>query len=140
MISKKNDLEAMKDANAWDPEKYRVWFFAACSSIAYVDELRGGLLPEKMDRHNLDIFGTTQSIPIAAGLTPVFSNLEGILAAETMEQIVERMQKSSLEAFRKKLEASSLGEAMKAAAIKEYSGQMFMREGAGDNPVAPATP
>jgi hypothetical protein len=86
VVGKKNDLEAMKEANTWDPEKYRVWFFAACSSIAYMDELRGGLLPEKMDRHNLDLFGTTQEIPIAAGLTPVFSNLEGILAAETMSR------------------------------------------------------
>lgn len=138
VVGKKNDLEAMKEAGAWNEEKYRVWFFAACSSIAYIDELRGGLLPEKMDRHNLDVFGTTQSIPIAAGLTPVFSNLEGILAAETMEQIVDRMQTSSLEAFRKKVEASDLSEARKKAAIKEYSGQMFLREGAGDNPVAPA--
>lgn len=140
VIGKKNDLEELKIENKWDAEKYRVWFFAACSSIAYVDELRGGLLPDKMDRHNLDIFGTTQSIPIAAGLTPVFSNLEGILAAETMEQIVDRMQRSSLDAFRLKVEESDLSDKQKAAAIKTYSGQMFMREGAGDNQVAPPLP
>jgi hypothetical protein len=140
VVGKKNDLEEMKAADKWDKDKYRVWFFAACSSIAYVDELRGGLLPEKMDRHNLDIFGTIHTIPIAAGLTPVFSNLEGILAAETMEQIVDRMQRSSLEAFRKRLDETKLSDERKAAAMKEYSGQMFMREGAGDNPVAPQAP
>jgi len=140
VIGKKNDLEQMKADNAWNTEKYRVWFFAACSSIAYMDELRGGLLPEKMDRHNLDLFGTTQSIPIAAGLTPVFSNLEGILAAETMEQIVERMRTSSFEVFRKKIEASDLSADRKEGALKTYGGQWFNREGAGDNPVAPDVP
>jgi hypothetical protein len=138
VVGKKNDLEAMTSAGAWDQEKYRVWFFAACSSIAYVDEIRGGLLPEKMDRHNLDIFGTTQTIPIAGGMAPVFAQLDGILAADTMEAIVERMQKSTLDAFKKKLaEHPELSAEVKAAALKEYSGQMFMREGAGDNQVAP---
>jgi hypothetical protein len=140
VIDKKNDLEEMNKPGKWDENKYRVWFFAACSSIAYVDELRGGLLPEKMDRHNLDIFGTVRTIPIAAGLAPVFSNLEGILAAETMEQIVERMQRSSLEALQKKVDELGLSDKRKEAVFKEYGGQMFMREGAGDNPVAPAAP
>jgi hypothetical protein len=140
VIGKKNDLEQMKAADAWKTEKYRIWFFAACSTIAYMDELRGGLLPEKMDRHNLDLFGTVKAIPIAAGLTPVFANLEGILAAETMEQIVERMQRSSFEAFRQKIEASNLSRKEKAAELKEFTGDWFMREGAGDNPTAPATP
>ena len=134
VISKKNDLEEMK--STWDAEKYRVWFFSACSSIAYVDELRGGLLPEKMDRHNLDLFGTNQEIPIAAGLSPVWANLEGILAADTMEAIVARMQASTLAALRKKVDASKMTEAKKKAVMREYEGQMFLREGAGDNPVA----
>lgn len=141
VVGKKNDLEAMTNAGAWDQEKYRVWFFAACSSIAYVDEIRGGLLPEKMDRHNLDIFGTTQTIPIAGGMAPVFAQLEGILAADTMEQIVERMQTSTLDAFKKMLAAHpDVAEDVKARALKEYSGQMFMREGAGDNQVASPAP
>jgi hypothetical protein len=140
VVEKKNDLEEMNKPGKWDENKYRVWFFAACSSIAYVDELRGGLLPEKMDRHNLDIFGTVRTIPIAAGLTPVWSNLEGILAAETMEQIVDRMQRSSLEAFRRRVDESKLSDKEKAAAMEKYSGQLFMREGAGDNPVAPPAP
>jgi peptidoglycan hydrolase-like protein with peptidoglycan-binding domain len=140
VIGKKNDLETMKIENKWDAEKYRVWFFAACSTIAYIDELRGGLLPDKMDRHNLDIFGTTQAIPIAAGLAPVFSNLEGILAAETMEQIVERMQRSSFEAFRTKVEESDLSDKVKKDALKAFPGDWFMREGAADNQVAPGTP
>ena len=135
VLGKKNDLEEMR--GTFDPEKYRIWFFAACSSIAYMDELRGGLLPEKMDRHNLDLFGTTQAIPIAGGLSPIWANLEGILAAETMEQIVERMQRSTFEAFKAYVDKADASDAAKKKALKEYSGQMFMREGAGDNQVAP---
>ena len=137
VIDKKNDLETMK-AN-WDAEKYRVWFFNACSSIAYIDELRGGLLPEKMDRHLLDLFGTNQAVPIASGLTPIFENLEGILAGQTMEEIVRRMQRTTLEALKAALDKAGYSDKDKARVLKEYSGDMFLREGAGDNAVA-ATP
>ena len=138
VVDKKNDLEAMKAAGTWDEEKYRVWFFNACSSLAYMDELRGGLLPDKMDRHNLDLFGTTQSVPIAAGLAPIFANLEGVLAAETMEQIVVRMRRSMLDAFRRELAKAGRDEAGISEAVKSYEGEVFIREGAGDNQVAAA--
>jgi peptidoglycan hydrolase-like protein with peptidoglycan-binding domain len=138
VIDKKNDLEAMKAAGTWNEERYRVWFFNACSSIAYMDELRGGLLPEKMDRHNLDLFGTTQSVPIAAGLSPVLANLEGVMAGETMEQIVVRMRTSMLEAFRKELAKDGRSEAEIDTSAKGYGDDVFIREGAGDNQVAAA--
>jgi hypothetical protein len=134
VIDKKNDLEAMKDK--WDPEKYRVWFFNACSSIAYMDELRGGLLPEKMDRHTLDLFGTTQSVPIAAGLSPIFANLEGILTGQTMEEIVRRMQAATMGALKKALDDAGYTEERQKKVLGEYKGDLFLREGAGDNPVA----
>lgn len=134
VIEKKNDLEAMR-AN-WDPEKYRVWMFNACTSIAYFDELRGGLLPEKMDTHNLDLFGTNTEVPIAAGLAPVFANLEGILAAETMEQIVRNMQTASLAAMRAVLAKAGYDEKKADKVMAKYAKNMFEREGAGDNQVA----
>jgi peptidoglycan hydrolase-like protein with peptidoglycan-binding domain len=135
VTSRKNDLETMRSSGAWDEEKYRVWFFSACSSIAYMDELRGGLLPDRMDRHSLDLFGTTQEIPIAGGLEPVFANLEGILNAETMEQITLEMQRSTLEALRKYAESKGVTGAAADRALQPFAGQMFMREGAGDNQV-----
>ena len=134
VIDKKNDLEAMRDH--WDPERYRVWFFNACSSIAYMDELRGGLLPEQMDRHNLDLFGTNTEVPIAAGLAPVFANLEGILEGQTMEEIVRRMQASTLEALGRVLDEKGYTGARRERVLKKYEANMFEREGAGDNPVA----
>jgi len=135
VIDKKNDLEAMKAS--WNPEKYRVWMFNACTSIAYFDELRGGLLPEKMDTHNLDLFGTNQEVPIAAGLAPVFANLEGILNADTMEQIVRNMQAATLAAMRAAIDKAGLGERRKASIMAGYSKVMYERDGAGDNQVAP---
>ena len=136
VTSRKNDLEAMKKSGVWDEEKYRVWFFSACSSIAYMDELRGGLLPDRMDRHSLDLFGTTQEIPIAGGLEPVFANLEGILSAETMEQIALDMQRSTFEALRRYAASKGVTGAAADQALQPFAGQMFMREGAGDNQVA----
>ena len=138
VIGKQNDLEQMKNAGAWDPEKYRVWFFNACSSIAYFDELRGGLLPDKMDRHNLDLFGTNQEVPIAAGLASVFANLEGILSGDTMEGIVRRMQRDSMDTLKKWALAKGYSEASFEAGAKGLAKGMFEREGAGDNQVAAA--
>jgi len=136
VIDKKNDLEAMKDS--WDPEKYRVWFFNACTSLAYFDELRGGLLPEKMDRHNLDLFGTNEEVPIAAGLSTVFANLEGILNGETMEQIVLNMQSGMLAALRQYLKDKGWDEKRTDKALSQFTHNLFEREGAGDNQVATA--
>lgn len=70
----------------------------------------------------------------------MFSNPEGILAGETMEQIVDRMQTSSLDAFRKRVEESNLTKGQKEQAMKAFPGGWFLREGAGDNPIGPATP
>jgi len=135
VIEKKNDLEGMKAS--WNPEKYRVWMFNACTSIAYFDELRGGLLPEKMDTHNLDLFGTNQEVPIAAGLAPIFANLDGILNAATMEQIVRNMQTATLAALRAALDKAGYNEQRKAAVMAHYPSVMYERDGAGDNQVAP---
>jgi hypothetical protein len=79
-------------------------------------------------------------VPIAAGLAPILSNLEGILAADTMEGIVARMQTATVAEFRKTLAAKGYSDAVITEAFKEYKGDLFLREGAGDNQVAPAAP
>ncbi|MEI7744714.1 MAG: hypothetical protein WCK58_13315, partial [Chloroflexota bacterium] len=136
VIDKKNDLEAMKAAGTWDAEKYRVWFFNACTSIAYFDELRGGLLPDKMDTHNLDLFGTNQSVPVAAGIAPILANLEGILGARTMEQIVVSMQTATVTAMREAMIKKGLSGTELEAIMAKYAKTMYERDGAGDNQVA----
>ncbi|MCS6940111.1 MAG: DUF4157 domain-containing protein [Roseiflexaceae bacterium] len=129
-----NTLEEMTDRGAWDEHRYRVWLFYACTSLNYQDELRGGLLPPGMNRENLDIFGTNKAVPIAAGLEPTFAMIEGILHAQTMEQIVNAMQQRMEDALRAQPNVTS---PQLRAALREYR-DAFYREGAGDNPTAPA--
>jgi peptidoglycan hydrolase-like protein with peptidoglycan-binding domain len=127
-----NTLEEMTDRGAWDENRYRVWLFYACTSLNYQDELRGGLLPPSMNRENLDIFGTNKSVPIAAGLEPTFAMIEGILNAQTMEQIVAAMQQRMEDALRAQ---PNVTQPQLRDALREYR-DAFYREGAGDNPVA----
>ncbi len=129
-----NTLEEMTASGAWDENRYRVWLFYACTSLNYQDELRGGLLPPSMNRENLDIFGTNKSVPIVAGLEPTFAMIEGILNAQTMEQIVRAMQQRMEDALRAQ---PNVAPAHVRQALREYS-DAFYREGAGDNPVATA--
>ena len=129
VIDRVNDLEEMTRAGRFDQERYRVWFFNACSTLAYVDELRGGLLPEAVDRRNLDLFGTRRSVPTAAGLDTTFAVLDGVMNAQTMEQIVRTMGRISAEV------AAANGFSPREAAEMRDA---YWREGAADNPVAPA--
>jgi hypothetical protein len=116
----------MTNNNEWDQNRYRVWFFAACTSLNYLDEMRNGLLPTGMTSQNTDIFGTNNSIPIAGGIAPITGLLEGILHAETMEQIVVRIQRSSDENIRRVLGADA------DSALRDNHNAYFV-DGAGDN-------
>lgn len=116
-------------------QRYRVWLFYACTSLNYQDELRGGLLPPGINRENLDIFGTNKAVPIAAGLEPTFAMIEGILQAQTMEQIVRVMQQRMEDALRAHPDVMP---AHFQHVLREYR-DAFYREGAGDNPTAPMT-
>ena len=99
VTDKVNDLEEMSKAGKFDKEKYRVWFFGACTSLAYFDELRGGILPESVDRSNLDLLGTTHEMPKVASVAGTITLLDGILASQTIEQIAAAMEKSGNEAI-----------------------------------------
>jgi hypothetical protein len=93
-----------------------------------VDELRGGLLPEAADRRNLDLFGTRMPVPTAAGLATTFAVLDGVMNAQSMEEIVTTMGRMS--------EAAALANGYsrrQAAQMREA----YWREGAGNNPETP---
>ena len=49
------------------------------------------------------------------------------------------MQRATIDALKKALVDAGYDEKRQGSVLKEYSGHMFLREGAGDNPVA-ATP
>jgi peptidoglycan hydrolase-like protein with peptidoglycan-binding domain len=134
VIEKGNDLEKMVEAGAFDPEKYRIWLFEACTTIAYFDELRGGLLPANMDRRNLDLVGTRAPAPLATEMAAALSMLDGILAAGTIEQITIAMDRAG-ESAAKLIPESEITAADRAELIK-MNQNLNVHEGAGDNPVA----
>jgi peptidoglycan hydrolase-like protein with peptidoglycan-binding domain len=136
VIDHENDLEQMTKSGKFDKDKYRIWFFGACTSLAYFDELRGGLLPESVDRSNLDLLGTRHENPTRASIPETLALLDGILASHTIEQIGAAMEQAGIDAinaitdprFKPHMRAELLG----------YMKNLIAHEGAGDNPVAAA--
>lgn len=99
---KDNNLESITKKNLFRENLYQVWFFNACSSIDYLDEIRGKWsVKDKMQKFglvrtetgkikskaNLVVFGTKQSVRSDA--TPI---LKQILAGKSMDDIVKTMQ------------------------------------------------
>lgn len=121
-----NDLERMTRSGGWDQQKYRVWFFNACTSLLYLRGIRGGLLPVPMDRQNLDVFGTTNLVPSSAGALTSLTFLDGILQGQSMEQIVASMSKDVEKTLKQ-------GSGASQAEVNRRSNPFF-REGAADNP------
>lgn len=89
---KANDLEALSKAGKFDSDLYQVWFMNACSSIHYLDEIRGGLVTDragnKKSKDKLRFMGTDKSISI---FTDALNILRGILNMETMDEIIAAM-------------------------------------------------
>lgn len=103
-----NDLEAMSKAGKIDPDKYQVWFFNACSTINYLDEVRKGLVTDKSgkikSKANLRFVGTKHSI-----YSDAIKIVDGILNMKTMDQILTIMdinEKREVEARGEKAERS----------------------------------
>lgn len=86
---KANDLERLSKAGKFDKNMYQVWFLNACSTIHYMDEIRGGLVTDtkgkKKSKDKLRIMGTNK--PVGVGSAGVI--LKGILEMQTMEEIMQ---------------------------------------------------
>lgn len=133
VVDKKNDLEAMTKSGAFDNEKYRVWLFEACTTIAYFDELRGGILPDSIDRTNLDLVGTRKPALLITEMASSLAMLAGILDAKTIEQISDSMDKAGEDV------ANAVTDMTPAERRKlvDMTKRVNVHEGAGDNPIAP---
>ena len=132
VVEKKNDLEQMTKGGAFDKEKYRIWLFEACTTIAYFDELRGGILPGEVDRTNLDLMGTRRPAPLITEMASSLAMLDGILAAKTMEQIAASMDKAGEDVANAMTDVT---DAQRKQLI-EMTRNVNVHEGAGDNPIA----
>jgi len=95
VIDQEHDLLEMVNSGNFDPEAYRVLFFSACTSLAYLDEVRehiGG--PENTDvvaTRRPSLFTTAES---EVGVAEVQRFLEGILGAESVESIVNDLDEA----------------------------------------------
>jgi hypothetical protein len=121
-LDEEHDLMDMVRSGDFDPERYRVLFFHACTSLAYLDEIRdqiGG--PE-----NVDVVGTRRSVNFspredAIGVPEAQRFLEGILAAESMESILAAMDEIQHSLY----------------SVRVPRGGLYASSGLGDNPRAP---
>jgi peptidoglycan hydrolase-like protein with peptidoglycan-binding domain len=136
VFDKKNDLEQMTKDKKFDKEKYRIWLFEACTTIAYFDELRGGILPDKVDRTNLDLIGTRRPAPLLTEMASSLAMLDGILAAKTIEQVTASMDQAGRDIANAMTNVSDADR----KELLDMTQNLNVHEGAGDNPIAPAAP
>ncbi|MDX1614539.1 MAG: peptidoglycan-binding protein [Candidatus Promineifilaceae bacterium] len=120
-----NDLQKLERSGQLDPKKYQVWFFNACSTLHYLDELRSPDLAGSKTRQNLDIVGTRNSIYSAAGIAASQAFIKSVLESATLAEMMSNMQGA---VDRWVDEKTAEGHK-----VKEQT-DMFFREGFGDNP------
>lgn len=125
-IDEENDLTEMVNSGDFDRERYRVLFLNACTSMAYLDELRS----EVGGQRNLDVVGTRrpsafsiEEAKISAAEIQVF--LAGVLAGSTVQDIVTALDQSQIDRFGRH--------------VVDRRG-LFTMSGVGDNPVSAASP
>ena len=123
-IDQEHDLLDMVQSGDFDPDRYRVLFFNACTSLAYLDEIRehvGG--PE-----NVDVIATRRPsrftrLESEAGLQETQRFLQGIFEAESVETVI-----SGLNDIQRRLHGGS---------ARFPRGGVHTSSGFGDNPRAP---
>ena len=87
-----NDLKPLSKAGKFDPDKYQLWFFNACSSVDYMDEINkdvtdasGKVKPDE----NLEVIVSKN--PVMGDAKPF---LVGILDQLSMEDLLESVNKA----------------------------------------------
>lgn len=124
-IDEEHDLMEMVNSGNFDADRYRVLFFNACTSLAYLDEIReqiGGTQNVDVVATRRPSMFTTRESRVA--VTEVQRFLTGILTAESVESVI-----------------AGLDEAQRQ--MHQGSGHQFPRggiyssSGMGDNPRAP---
>jgi hypothetical protein len=124
-VDEEHDLIEMVNSGDFDADQYRVLFFNACTSLAYLDEIRG----QVGGTDNVDVVGTrrvslfdTREPTVA--ITEVQRFLTGIFASESVESII-----TELDEGQRKLH--------KEANRSFPSDGLYSSSGLGDNPRVP---
>jgi hypothetical protein len=124
-IDEEHDLVDMVNSGNFNADRYRVLFFNACTSLAYLDEIReqvGGT-------QNVDVVATRRPSMFTTresgvSVTEIQRFLEGILAAESVESVI-----AGLDDAQRQMHQGS-GHRFPSEGI-------FSSSGMGDNPLAP---
>ena len=134
-----NDFETMTNNGEWDTDRYRVWFFSACTTLNYMDEIRNGLLPQEMGRENLDVFGSDKVTPLIASAEMAITFIQGILGTVTAEQMVDNLNQSTRSTILNHPQFGDLSQRDQQSTLDEFNNPYFV-EGVGDNEVAGTAP
>lgn len=121
VMDAEHDLQDMVASGEFDPDRYRILFFKACTSMAYLDEIRS----ELGGSENIDVIGSrvpTMYTRVQSNIDPVEIKalISGILDMQTAEQIVDSMEQSQ----------------QQIQGDRAPSRGIFTTSGLGDNPVA----
>ena len=98
----------LTQAGEFDNDKYQVWFFNACTTLHYMDEVRGGLVGEVEPngsvtaKSNVDLrfVGTKTTI-----YTDALPFIQGLLLQEDMTALLARMEAAEHAILRNRGEA-----------------------------------
>ncbi len=134
---RENDIEKMAKEGKLTPEKYRVWFFNACSSLHYLDELRNSeLLGDGIDRSNLDIIGSRSPVYSEANIRVVMVFIQGLLSMQSMGEMMGGMQQQ-MDDYAQKLteEFKEEDPDFLEYALKFYNKELYFMDGFADNPL-----
>jgi hypothetical protein len=92
MVTEKNALEASLKEDVWKSEHYRLWFFNACNSQFYGDELRSPLLPANIrSTKNMDLLLSEGLVALYAGSATTICYMETIFKGSDMESLPEKL-------------------------------------------------
>lgn len=122
-VDEEHDLLNMVNSGNFDPDRYRVLFFNACTSLAYLDEIRehiGGT-------ENVDVVATRRpsmftTVEARVAVAEVQRFLEGVFATESVESVVAGLNEV---------------QRLMHTGRRLPHGRIFSSSGLGDNPRAP---
>jgi len=123
-IDEEHDLLEMTQSGELDTDRYRVLFFNACTSLAYLDEIREHIgSPENVDviaTRRPSMFSTLES---GVGLEETQRFLEGVFTSESVESVIGGLNEIQRQRH--------------GASASFPRGGVYASSGMGDNPLAP---
>jgi hypothetical protein len=92
MVHEKNAFESLQKENNWKTDHYRLWFFNACNSQFYSDEIRSSLVPLNVrSTKKTDLLVTEGLVALYAGSATTSFYLDHIFKGGDLESLPEKL-------------------------------------------------